>query len=55
MGIKGTRVLRYGGAWGACSRVSGARVCLGVAEPVGCVVGYWARVCLGIEEPGGFV
>ena len=34
-----------------CSQVSGACVCLGMAEPVGCVVGYRARVCLGMAEP----
>ena len=37
-----------------CSRYW-SRVCLGMVEPVGRVVGDRARVCLGMAEPGGRV
>ena len=48
-------VLGYGGAWGACSRVSSARV-LGYGRAWGaCSRVSGARVCLGVAEPGEHV
>ena len=50
--VPGALVLGYGGPCGVCSQVSGACVCLGMVELVGCVVGYQSRVCFGMAETG---
>ena len=41
--VSGKRLPGYGRAYGVCSRYW-LHVCLGMAEPGGRVVGYWARV-----------